>query len=77
MDTRSNAYRHVILYHNDKRVLWSSDYNTEYGFNRISSSLVLQLEKGDLVYLVLHAGSSVYDDTNDYTFFNGFLLFPL
>ncbi|XP_053185535.1 complement C1q-like protein 2 [Scomber japonicus] len=76
MDNRSNAWRDVHLYHNDKRVLWSANYSAN-SYESVSNSLVLQLEKGDVAYLVLRAGDSVYDDVNDYTTFNGFLLFPL
>ncbi|XP_053180776.1 uncharacterized protein LOC128364266 [Scomber japonicus] len=77
MDNRSNAWSTVYLYHNDKMVLWNSDYIYGSGHNRLSNSLVLQLEKGDVVYLVLRAGQSVFDNTEDHTTFNGFLLFPL
>ncbi|XP_053180768.1 complement C1q-like protein 2 [Scomber japonicus] len=77
MDVRNNIWSTVYLYHNDKRVLWNSDYNYGTGHNRLSNSLVLQLEKGDVVYLVLGAGQSVFDNTEDHTTFNGFLLFPL
>ncbi|XP_053186849.1 heavy metal-binding protein HIP-like [Scomber japonicus] len=76
LDIRSNTWRDVFLYHNDKRVLWSQNYSVNDG-ESVSNSLVLQLEKGDVVYLVLRAGDSVYDDGYDYTSFNGFLLFPL
>ncbi|XP_053177551.1 complement C1q-like protein 2 [Scomber japonicus] len=76
LDNRSNAWRRVFLYHNDKRVLYSYNYSANSA-ESVSNSLVLQLEKGDVVYLVLPASSSVYDDTDDHTFFNGFLLFPL
>ncbi|XP_053176286.1 complement C1q-like protein 2 [Scomber japonicus] len=76
MDIRASVTRRIFLYHNDKRVLYSHNYNAN-GYDTVSNSLVLQLEKGDVVYLVLPAGQSVFDDGNDYTFFNGFLLFPL
>ncbi|XP_053186850.1 lamin-B1-like [Scomber japonicus] len=76
LDGRSNAYRDVYLYHNDKIVLVSANHSAN-AWESVSNSLVLQLEKGDVVYLVLPAGYSVFDDTGDYTSFNGFLLFPL
>ncbi|XP_053186851.1 uncharacterized protein LOC128369799 [Scomber japonicus] len=76
LDGRSNTWRDVFLYHNDKRVLWSQNYSAN-GYESVSNSLVVQLEKGDVFYLVLYAGDSVFDDTNDRTTFNGFLLFPL
>ncbi|XP_053186853.1 heavy metal-binding protein HIP-like [Scomber japonicus] len=76
LDSRSNAWRDVFLYHNDKRVLWSANYSA-FSYESVSNSLVLQLEKGDVVYLVLPAAHTLYDDTNNRTIFNGFLLFPL
>ncbi|CAK6969162.1 heavy metal-binding protein HIP-like [Scomber scombrus] len=76
LDTRSGVYRRVYLYHNDKRVLFSYNYSANI-YESVSNSLVLQLEKGDVVYMVLPASYSVYDNVNDYTTFNGFLLFPL
>ncbi|XP_062273496.1 complement C1q-like protein 2 [Scomber scombrus] len=77
VDTRYNVWSYVYLYHNNKRVSWNENYNVEYGRNIFSNSLVLQLEKGDVVYMVLPASSSVFDDTYNRTTFNGFLLFPL
>ncbi|XP_053181458.1 heavy metal-binding protein HIP-like [Scomber japonicus] len=74
LDTRKNIWSVVNLYHNDKRVLWNNNDNDEHGNNILSNSLVLQLEKGDVVYMVLPALYILYDDTNNYTTFNGFLL---
>ncbi|XP_062292095.1 cilia- and flagella-associated protein 57-like isoform X5 [Scomber scombrus] len=76
LDRRSSAYRNIYIYHNDKRMLLSYNYSANAN-ESVSNSLVLQLEKGDVVYLVLPAGYSVYDDSGDITTFNGFLLFPL
>ncbi|XP_053180767.1 heavy metal-binding protein HIP-like [Scomber japonicus] len=76
LDTRSSVWRRVYLYHNDKRVLFSYNFSAS-SHESVSNSLVLQLEKGDVVYLVLPASYSVFDNTNDHTTFNGFLLFPL
>ncbi|CAK6969158.1 heavy metal-binding protein HIP-like isoform X3 [Scomber scombrus] len=76
LDGRSNVYRRVYLYHNDKRVLFSYNYSANTS-ESVSNSLVLQMEKEDVVYMVLPGGCSVYDDRDDHTTFNGFLLFPL
>ncbi|XP_053187204.1 complement C1q-like protein 2 [Scomber japonicus] len=76
MDNRSNVYRDFYLYHNDKRVLDSFNFSAN-GLESVSNSLVIQLEKGDVVYLVLPAFCTVYDSNRDHTTFNGFLLFPL
>ncbi|XP_053172537.1 complement C1q-like protein 2 [Scomber japonicus] len=77
VDNRGNEECVVTLYHNDKRVLWNYDHNDDYGHTNLSNSMVLQLEKGDVVYMVLPASYSVFDDGNDRFTFNGFLLFPL
>ncbi|CAK6959800.1 complement C1q-like protein 2 [Scomber scombrus] len=77
VDTRGNTYSAIHLYHNDKRVLDNYNHSYQHGYNRLSNSLVLQLEKGDVVYMVLPEGYSVYDDSNYRSTFNGFLIFPL
>ncbi|CAK6959698.1 complement C1q-like protein 2 isoform X6 [Scomber scombrus] len=78
LDIRTNVYSDIYLYHNDNRVLWNYNFHdSAYGVNRISNSLALQLEKDDMVYMVLPAYRSVFDNTNNHTTFNGFLLFPL
>ncbi|CAK6959702.1 complement C1q-like protein 2 isoform X6 [Scomber scombrus] len=77
VDNRKSVQSVVTLYHNDKRVLWNQNSNDEHGWNRVSNSLVLQLEKGDEVYMVLHGGYTVYDNSGNHSTFNGILLFPL
>ncbi|XP_053189591.1 heavy metal-binding protein HIP-like [Scomber japonicus] len=77
LDFRKNVWSGFCLYHNEKRLLYNDNYNDEHGYTRLSSSLVLQLEKGDVVYMVLPANYSLYDNTNNGTTFKGFLLFPL
>uniref|UniRef100_A0AAY4B4V3 C1q domain-containing protein n=1 Tax=Denticeps clupeoides TaxID=299321 RepID=A0AAY4B4V3_9TELE len=42
-----------------------------------SNHAVLQLEKGDVVYVQLRSGSHVHDDSNSYSTFSGVLLWPL
>ncbi|KAM7390601.1 hypothetical protein PAMA_008669 [Pampus argenteus] len=76
-EERLRSWIGVNLYHNDTRVTWNSDCNDEYGRITVTNALVLQLEKGDAVYLVLPSGHGVWDDTYDRTTFSGFLLFPL
>ena len=65
------------LYHNGKRGTWNSNYNDEHGYISVTNALVLQLEKEDVVYMVLPADHGIWDDTYDRTTFSGFLLFPL
>ncbi|XP_053195824.1 putative leucine-rich repeat-containing protein DDB_G0290503 isoform X2 [Scomber japonicus] len=76
LDNRGVVSTRVFLHQNDKKVLSIHNHNAN-GWENVSNSLVLQLEKGDMVYLVLPAGHTVFDDTRNFTSFNGFLLYPL
>ncbi|KAL3066262.1 hypothetical protein OYC64_016255 [Pagothenia borchgrevinki] len=64
----------VDLYHNDKRKM--QIYDGGSGYITSSNAMVLQLEKGDVVYIVLPSSYNVYDDLYNRIIFSGFLLFP-
>uniref|UniRef100_A0A8C6WEN8 C1q domain-containing protein n=1 Tax=Neogobius melanostomus TaxID=47308 RepID=A0A8C6WEN8_9GOBI len=74
---KTNHWFGVILYHNNKRVSWNTDYNDDVFYASISNGLPLELEKGDVVYLVLPSNHVKYDDSFNRTVFSGFLIFPL
>uniref|UniRef100_A0A8C6S4L8 C1q domain-containing protein n=1 Tax=Neogobius melanostomus TaxID=47308 RepID=A0A8C6S4L8_9GOBI len=74
---KTNHWFGVILYHNNKRVSWNTDYNDDVFYASISNGLPLELEKGDVVYLVLPSNHVKYDDSYNRTVFSGFLIFPL
>ncbi|XP_042366680.1 heavy metal-binding protein HIP-like [Plectropomus leopardus] len=76
-ENRSSMWTGAKLYHNDKRVMWSYDYNDNLGYVSVSNALVLQLEKGDVVYMVLPSGHGMFDDSYNRTIFSGFLLFAV
>lgn len=76
-EDRARSWIGANLYHNDKRMTWNSNYNDELGRITVTNALVLQLNKGDVVYMVLPADHGVWDDTYDRTTFSGFLLFSL
>ncbi|XP_029979796.1 girdin-like [Sphaeramia orbicularis] len=67
----------VRVYHNDKRVMWNDQKGDSLVQGIIANALVLQLEKGDEVYLTLPAGCYMFDNYNNHTTFSGFLLFPV
>ncbi|XP_067449832.1 uncharacterized protein [Thunnus thynnus] len=67
----------IILYHNDKQITLSFDRVVSHGYVTVSNAFVLQLEKGDVIYLDLWENSSVYDDRYNHTTFSGFLLFAM
>lgn len=75
--SQRNKWLGVNLFHNDKRVCWNSDYNSDAGYTILSNGFVLELEKGDIVYLVLPANHVVFDNIHNSTVFSGFLIFPL
>ncbi|XP_067449729.1 complement C1q tumor necrosis factor-related protein 3-like [Thunnus thynnus] len=66
----------IKLYHNDKKITLSFD-TVSGGDVTMSKAFVLQLEKGDVIYLDLWSNSSVYDDSDNHTTFSGFLLFAM
>lgn len=76
-DARFSNVLRVKLYHNDKTITESYDVNDNVGYISLSNAFVLQLEKGDVVYMVLRSNSSIWDDSNNRTTFSGFLLFAL
>ncbi|XP_078018803.1 uncharacterized protein LOC144458885 isoform X1 [Epinephelus lanceolatus] len=76
-ETRPSHWAGVYLYHNEKRMISNYDENDEHAFVSVSNALILQLEKGDVVYMALPSGNGVFDDTNNRTIFSGFLLFAL
>ncbi|XP_070784617.1 uncharacterized protein [Enoplosus armatus] len=76
-DNRKSSWMGASLYHNGKRMMWNSDYSDSVGYITVSNALVLQLEKGDVIYMVLASTYGVSDETQNRTTFDGFLLFPL
>uniref|UniRef100_A0A673BB36 C1q domain-containing protein n=1 Tax=Sphaeramia orbicularis TaxID=375764 RepID=A0A673BB36_9TELE len=76
MNNNRNAWLGVKLYLNDKKIALNDDIKS-VGNIRVTNAYVLQLEKGDVVYLVLRTGHAIFDDYNNHTTFSGFLLFPV
>lgn len=63
----------LSLMKNDERVV---DISGTDEYDTGSNAAVLPLEVGDMVYVQLHSGRQVYDDSNkNYNTFSGFLLF--
>ncbi|XP_033973595.1 COP1-interactive protein 1-like isoform X9 [Trematomus bernacchii] len=75
-ENRDLVWTAVELYHNDQRKMRLSDHNDGSGLVSASNSMVLQLEKGDVVYIVLSLNYAVWDDSHNRMIFSGFLLFP-
>ncbi|XP_044195897.1 heavy metal-binding protein HIP-like [Thunnus albacares] len=67
----------IDLYHNGNQVTLSLDRVGNNDYVNVSNGFVLQLEKGDMIYVVLRSGYGVYDDSLDRTTFSGFLLFAM
>ena len=81
---RFNGWEHqysssisIELYHNNRRITQSYDTNDNVGYVNVSNGFVLHLEKGDMIYLVLTSGWTVYDNVYNRTTFSGFLLFAM
>ncbi|XP_044207433.1 heavy metal-binding protein HIP-like [Thunnus albacares] len=76
-ELRDTSLVGIKLYHNDKQITLSLDKVVNNGYVTVSNAFVLQLEKGDVIYLVLGSGCSVFDSSNNHTTFSGFLLFAM
>lgn len=71
------GYMGLHLYHNQRPVLFALELNDHGGYAGAGGGVALQLELGDRVRLSLPASYRVYDDARSFSFFSGFLLFPL
>ncbi|XP_034077609.1 complement C1q-like protein 2 [Gymnodraco acuticeps] len=75
-ENRSLVHTSVELHHNDQMKMRLYDYNDSTGYVSASNGMVLQLERGDVVCIVLTCDHGVYDDSYNRMIFSGFLLFP-
>ncbi|XP_067247353.1 uncharacterized protein [Chanodichthys erythropterus] len=66
----------VSIYKNEEKVVIAHDVQAQDRVNS-SNGVVLILEVGDVVYVRLWSGTRIFDDTNNFNTFSGFLLFPL
>ncbi|KAI9519610.1 hypothetical protein NQZ68_026815 [Dissostichus eleginoides] len=73
---KGSAYTAVELYHNTQMKMKLYDYNDGAGFVSASNVILLELEKGDVVYIVLPSTNPIFDDLYNRIIFSGFLLFP-
>ncbi|XP_053700981.1 uncharacterized protein LOC128747251 isoform X7 [Synchiropus splendidus] len=71
------GYMGLNLYHNQQPVLFSLQLNDHGGYASTCGSVTLLLEERDRVRLSLPATYRLYDDSRNFSFFSGFLLFPL
>ncbi|XP_067434980.1 uncharacterized protein [Thunnus thynnus] len=75
-EVESSNWIGIKLYHNDKKIT-GSDYNDSISYVTVSNDLILQLEKGDVIYMILWSDYIIADESSNHTTFDGFLLFPL
>ncbi|XP_074478797.1 cerebellin-1-like [Sebastes fasciatus] len=68
---------YISLYHNDKIIARGYNVNDDVGYVSLSNAFVLQLEKGDVIYMVQMSGYHIFDDSFNRTTFSGFQLFAL
>uniref|UniRef100_A0A671TRJ0 Cerebellin 17 n=1 Tax=Sparus aurata TaxID=8175 RepID=A0A671TRJ0_SPAAU len=68
----------VYVYKNNQRIMYNLEINnSNYVPEFFTKSLVLELTAGDVIYLVLPSGYSIYDDIYNQSTFSGSLLFTL
>lgn len=73
-NNKKGEWMAVNLYHNSQRILHNSEAANGHAF--IANALILQLEKGSVVYMRLQQNCGLYDDASSLNTFSGFLLFP-
>ncbi|XP_062297139.1 cerebellin-1-like isoform X1 [Scomber scombrus] len=74
-NNKKGEWMAVNMYHNSQRMLHNSELSDVHSF--IANALILQLEKGSVVYMRLHQGNGLYDNASTWNTFSGFLMFPL
>ena len=67
---------HAFFYKNTQ-ILATVRGDNPNGWDHSANGVTVQLEEGDEVYVKLGAGARLYDDSWNYSFFNGVLLFTL
>ncbi|XP_063049394.1 cerebellin-4-like [Engraulis encrasicolus] len=77
VDLLNSRYMFIRMYKNGQQLMQLGEHDTDGMASYLSSGLTLQLEKGDVVNMVLPAGYRLYDDGNNQSTFSGFLLVPL
>lgn len=67
----------VSLIKNSQHLVTTWDTTGNDNHDSASNAAVVQLEAGDSVFVQLYANRLIYDDSNNYNTFSGFLLFTL
>ncbi|KAL0994161.1 hypothetical protein UPYG_G00118550 [Umbra pygmaea] len=67
----------LTLYHNEKQIIHSGEWGDHQQFRYATNAVILQLEKGDVVFMQLPANYQIYDDSNHRNTFNGILLYTI
>ncbi|KAK5850191.1 hypothetical protein PBY51_014460 [Eleginops maclovinus] len=75
LNNRNGEWMAVNMYRDSRRILHNSKQSDGHTF--ISNALVLQLDRGGVVYMRLHENSGLYDDSDNWNTFSGFLLYEL
>ncbi len=73
--TTNSPYVKLML--NGQLQLAAHDYDYSDAYDSTSNSLILELKQGDQVWLQLDQGNEVHSNSNKYTTFSGYLLFPI
>uniref|UniRef100_A0A8C6WT41 C1q domain-containing protein n=1 Tax=Neogobius melanostomus TaxID=47308 RepID=A0A8C6WT41_9GOBI len=74
-DHRPNILTGITMYHNQRPVLHAGAV-PDGRHEHYSNAIVLQMEKGDVVYMKIPENYHLYDDQNNSCTLTGFLLFP-
>ena len=67
------------MYKNEKRLINNGAYSYSSNWGSVSNGVILDLQKGDRVYMKLPGGHTLHEEgsTSNDNMFSGFLLYPM
>ena len=77
VDLRKSGGMGVAMYKNDFVIIANSAYNTDGQAKFLANAVTVELEQGDQIMMRLPPSYGLWDNSNNYNTFSGFLLFPM
>ncbi|XP_029924951.1 complement C1q-like protein 2 [Myripristis murdjan] len=67
----------LYVFENNQRIMCNVEHKEKHGLRYFTNAVALQLVAGDEIHVRLPSGHGIFDNGNNHSTFNGFLLFPL
>ena len=76
MDLLSSGNIGIKMYKNNLQIMYNMADN-DHNYIYLGNAVTLELEQGDTIMMRLPSRRSLFDDSNNFNTFSGFLLFPM